>query len=612
MILLFGGTTEGKQAAGVLDELKLPHIYSTKTASAFTPTSPFAQVHQGALDEEGLKSYSKTEGVRLIIDAAHPFAEELHRTVHKVSQELEIPVIRFEREIPEKREESFVHYLSGYDAALNFLEEEGIEKLYALTGVQSISTLRPYWEKHEAWFRILPRQASEEEAEKAGFPSDRLIRAYPSKDVEEEVSWIRQHSIEALLTKESGGPGQFDVKLEAARRTGTPLLVIERPSLPESFIVCHNEEQLEQELKKSAKARGILRSGYTTGTCAAAATKAALLLLLKEERPDRVSIEVPSGGAARVPVESLDKTGNAAEAWVIKDGGDDPDATHGARIGSRVTPKDTGGICLHGGEGVGEVTLEGMGLPLGEPAINPVPRRCIEAVTRELLEEARSSQGMDVTIAVEDGEKIAKKTLNERVGIKGGISILGTTGIVTPYSKASYIASIQQGIEIATRAGCRELALNAGGRSEKYLQAELPHLPEQAFIQYGNWIGETLEMIDSKEEVKRVHLGIMLGKAVKLAEGYLDTSSRTGSMNVEFLAELAKKTHPSDEALYQKLERLSMAGKLTELFSFDPDEPFYQELAQACIRTCRKQLSPEKELNLGLIEKEGRVVWVRG
>jgi len=176
---------------------------------------------------------------------------------------------------------------------------------------------------------------------------------------------------------------------------------------------------------------------------------------------------------------------------------------------------------------------------VGEPAINPVPRLMIVNACKKLLAyHGLENKGVDVTIFVIDGEIIAKRTLNERLGIIGGISILGTTGIVTPFSASSYIASIVQGIDVAVANGADELVINSGARSEKYLAALFPGLPAFAFIHYGNWIGETLEKI-ATGSIKKVNMGIMLGKSVKLAEGLLDTHSGKNTWNKEFVYQLA-------------------------------------------------------------------------
>ena len=348
---------------------------------------------------------------------------------------------------------------------------------------------------------------------------------------------------------------------------------------------------------------GPLRSGYTTGACATACSKAALLALLTQQAVTQVTIMLPAGEQVAFNISSCALSPIESSCTTQKDAGDDPDVTHGAIIGAKVCLNDTGDIRFLQGKGVGTVTLPGLAIGVGEPAINPVPRQMIEKACRKVLvEQGLERKGVDVTIFVEEGEKIAKRTLNERLGILGGISILGTTGIVTPFSASSYIASIRQGIDVALANGSQELVINSGARSEKYLKDLFPHLPDYSFIHYGNWIGETLQKI-AERPIKKVSMGIMLGKAVKLAEGQLDTHSSKNSWNKEFIHGLASAAgYP--EAILNPILALNMAGRLPELFTFTAAEPFYQRLMEACFRTCR-QTAPNVELVLYLINKDG-------
>ena len=351
---------------------------------------------------------------------------------------------------------------------------------------------------------------------------------------------------------------------------------------------------------------GPLRSGYTTGACATACSKAALLAQITQEKVEQVSIMLPIGETVVFSIISCHISQNESSCTTQKDAGDDPDVTHGAIIGARLSLNDSGEIRFLQGEGVGRVTLPGLSIGVGEPAINPVPRQMITSACRKVLaERGLEHKGIDVTIFVEEGEKIAKRTLNERLGIVGGISILGTTGIVTPFSASSYIASIRQGIDVALANGSRELVINSGARSEKYLKDLFPHTPEWAFVHYGNWIGETFQKI-AESPVKKVHMGIMLGKAVKLAEGQLDTHSSKNSWNKEFIHALAKSAQYPDTVLNPILG-LNMAGRLTELFKFTPTELFYQRLLEACFNTCI-QLAPNIDLVLYLINKDGAYI----
>jgi cobalt-precorrin-5B (C1)-methyltransferase len=351
---------------------------------------------------------------------------------------------------------------------------------------------------------------------------------------------------------------------------------------------------------------GPLRSGYTTGACATACSKAALQALLTQKEVKQVAIMLPVGEMATFDMVSCVTSLTESTCTTQKDAGDDPDVTHGAIIGATVQLNNTGTIRFLQGKGVGKVTLPGLEINVGEPAINPVPRLMIENACKKVLaEHGLEDKGVDVTIFVEEGDKIAKRTLNERLGIIGGISILGTTGIVTPFSASSYIASIRQGIDVALANGVDELVINSGARSEKSLKSMFPHLPEFAFIHYGNWIGETLQKV-SESAVKKVNMGIMLGKAVKLAEGQLDTHSSKNTWNKAFIYQLAKSAHYPENVLNQ-VSALNMAGRLTELFNFTPEELFYQVLLESCFNNCL-QLAPTVDLVLFLINKDGAYI----
>ena len=325
---------------------------------------------------------------------------------------------------------------------------------------------------------------------------------------------------------------------------------------------------------------GPLRSGYTTGACATACTKAALLALLGQQDVREVSITLPAG--PKVAFLLTQCIYNQHEAWcaTLKDAGDDPDVTHGAEISCTVALNNTGEIDFLPGPGVGIVTLPGLAVPVGQPAINPVPRQMMRAVVAEVLARFGLVSGVSIRVAVAGGEALAKKTLNGRLGIVGGISILGTTGIVKPFSAEAYIASIVQGIDVALANGLTEVVINSGGRSEKLLRRLFEHLPAVGFIQYGNWIGETLEKINATP-LASFTMGIMLGKAVKLAQGALNTHSNQSSWDRDWVVGLARTAgYPAERCT--AIGQLTMAGNLTEVFPFAPAEAFYTELARRC------------------------------
>jgi cobalt-precorrin-5B (C1)-methyltransferase len=247
-----------------------------------------------------------------------------------------------------------------------------------------------------------------------------------------------------------------------------------------------------EELAPPPRDRKGLRTGFTTGSCATAAAKAAMIALVGGHAPESVTIDLPIGGTATFAPVHWELGEGWASCAVIKDAGDDPDATHGARIHARVAWREGAGITLAGGEGVGTVTLPGLGLEVGGPAINPVPRQMIVAAVTEAADDTLARRGVLVTISVPGGEAIARKTLNGRLGIVGGISILGTWGIVKPYSTASWRASVVQAVQVAAANSQRALVLCTGSRSEKFAMRHFEHLPPLAFVEMGIFTGDAL------------------------------------------------------------------------------------------------------------------------
>ncbi len=347
-----------------------------------------------------------------------------------------------------------------------------------------------------------------------------------------------------------------------------------------------------------------LRKGYTTGACATACVKGALFGLITTQQQQKVTITLPIGEAATFYLKDHIISENKSSCTTIKDAGDDPDVTHLAEITAIVEFNTAKDVIFKRGEGVGLVTLPGLEIGVGEPAINPVPRKMMQTVVYKLLADYNlENYGVTITIRVKDGETLAKRTLNSRLGILHGISILGTTGIVTPFSAASYVASIQQGIAVAVANKATELLINSGGRSEKMLRALYPDIPETACIHYGNWIQETFEKIAITPEITIVNMGIMLGKAAKLAEGNLNTHSGKTSWNKKFIVKLAREAGYLEDVTTTILT-LNMAGRLRELFSFHQQEVFYQILLKYCYQHCHA-IAPNITLNLYLINNDG-------
>jgi cobalt-precorrin-5B (C1)-methyltransferase len=278
-----------------------------------------------------------------------------------------------------------------------------------------------------------------------------------------------------------------------------------------------------------------LRTGYTTGACATAAALAAARALISRRRRKTVTIHLPAGRDVTFRLHALDIGQHEVVAMVIKDAGDDPDVTHGAEIRARVRRVEQPGVQLRGGLGVGTVTRPGLGLEVGGPAINPVPRRMIVEHLNALFGESLQRGGLEVTIEVPRGEELAKRTLNARLGILGGISILGTTGVVVPYSTAAWRASVEQAIDVAAANGQRHIVLSTGGRSEQFAQQKLPHLPEVAFVEMGEFTGQCLKRA-AKLGMERVSLAGMIGKMSKIAQGHFMTHVAGNQVDLRFLA----------------------------------------------------------------------------
>src|SRR3990167_1028239 len=273
-----------------------------------------------------------------------------------------------------------------------------------------------------------------------------------------------------------------------------------------------------------------LRSGLTTGSCATATSLAAARLLLGGMSADAVEIVLPKGKQVRMRLEFCRLIDDGAEAGTIKDAGDDPDVTHGALLYSQVRLRDEPGIRFSAGRGVGTVTRPGLVLGVGETAINPVPRKMITEHLTLLAEELGYSGGFEVTVSVEDGEALALKTMNPRLGILGGLSILGTSGIVRPFSCAAYIASIQQGIDVARANGFSHLAACTGNASEDRMRQHYG-LADTALIEMGDFVGAVLKHL-RKAPGEKLSICGGFGKISKLAAGHMELHSRHSSIDL--------------------------------------------------------------------------------
>jgi cobalt-precorrin-5B (C1)-methyltransferase len=345
-----------------------------------------------------------------------------------------------------------------------------------------------------------------------------------------------------------------------------------------------------------------LRSGYTTGACAAAAAKGALLGLLTKQPLRHVSIRLPMGQLVTFPLH----TSEEGRASVVKDAGDDPDVTDKAEICATVSWSDKAGVSFLRGKGVGLVTKNGLPVPPGEPAINPAPRKLIEETLMEVLEEFEPPKpGLAVEISVPGGQELAKKTFNPRLGIIGGISILGTTGIVVPYSTSAWLASVVQGIDVASAQGITHLVLTVGERGER-LAKELLHLPEDVFVQIGPFFGEGLRHC-GKAGTQKVTLVAMIGKLAKFAAGQESVHSTAAQQDFAFLARIAQVAGASEETI-GKIKSANTAQEVAEWISVNGPMRFFDMLCHDAWNFGRSLIPSAMELEIILTANNGQVL----
>jgi cobalt-precorrin-5B (C1)-methyltransferase len=351
------------------------------------------------------------------------------------------------------------------------------------------------------------------------------------------------------------------------------------------------------------------REGFTTGTAAAAAAKAACLVLFDQGFPETVRIQLPIPRVLEIPINTLSWDGERAAAGVVKDAGDDPDVTHGAEIFAALRHVPEPGIHLCGGAGVGIVTRRGLELPVGSPAINPVPQRMIGQAVREAMSldpSAAPDPGVEVTISVPRGEELARRTFNARLGIVGGISILGTTGIVRAMSTAAWRASVLQAVDVAAANSVRHIVLSTGGRTEKFAQAHYPQLPEMAFVEMGIFTGESLKRA-AERGVPRVSLGAMIGKLSKIAAGKMQTHVAGNQVDTAFLALVAAELG-APEGLSAAIAEANTARHVQELIEAAGFTHFFPRLCELAVEHCAAVAAGKVAIEVVLFDFEGRVL----
>ena len=613
MILVFGGTTEGRRAAEVLEEAGSPFFYSTKMGEQDLSLQHGTRI-DGAMDAEAMKTFISQHDIRLIVDAAHPFASQLHQTIAQVSESLNIPTIRYDRIYPERDPE--ITWIDDYSQI-----PRDIHSLLATTGVQSISKLKPLEaEGIRIYYRILERESSMALALKQGASPEQLCYYEGPEDIPVEA--------EAILLKESGLSGGFPEKVEAAKARGMRIIALKRPQTQSSKLNAQSSKLnaqssmvngpygLRRMVEKLLPEFYPLHSGLTTGTCATAAAVAATIRLTKGETPEEVPVILPNGETIQVPV-----TYGIDYASCFKEAGDDPDITNGIEVRAKVIASDHHGqtrthlsceekevrnspslsVAIYGGEGVGTITLPGFDYPPGSPAINKAPREMIKRNLETILSPLTSHLSpLRITISVPNGAEIAKKTFNPRLGIEGGISIIGVSGIVKPFSEEAFIDSIRKCMTIAQASGTDRVVINSGGKSERFVKALYPDLPRQAFVEYGNYIGETLKMAHELR-FKNVTLGVMLGKAVKLAAGHLDTHSRKTTMDLDFIQQMLQ-----ESGITIDVSGITLARELWERIPPTQLEAFAHTVIRHCADYC-SPLLPDGSLTILLIDDNGHI-----
>jgi cobalt-precorrin-5B (C1)-methyltransferase len=354
-----------------------------------------------------------------------------------------------------------------------------------------------------------------------------------------------------------------------------------------------------------------LRHGYTTGACAAAASRGALLALIEQRPLGEVAIRLPAGQLVPFALHSCAYTDTEGTASVIKDAGDDPDVTHQAEVCSRVTWGDEPGVAFRRGVGVGLVTRKGLPVPPGEPAINPAPRQLIaQAIEEVLVGHGLAGRGVVVEISVPRGEELAKKTFNPRLGIVGGISILGTTGIVVPYSTSAWLASVTQEVDVAVAEGLTELVLTVGARGER-LARDLFDLPEQAFVQIGPFFGDALRHC-ARRGVGKVTLVAMIGKLAKFAAGNESVHSTSSTQDFEFLA-LTAHSVGADAGLVAQVRQANTAQEAADLVGAGGPHEFFEVLCRRAWDFAASLAPAAFTLEVYLTGQEGQVLgrWPR-
>src|SRR5437870_4477066 len=371
--------------------------------------------------------------------------------------------------------------------------------------------------------------------------------------------------------------------------------------------LAEQEQELPPEIEEK-KRRGALKTGYTTGTTATAATKGALYALI-EKPVEQVTVSQPKGRTAMLRIAWTRIDSGKATCAAIKDGGDDPDATHGAEICSTVSfSNNTGQIIVDGGNGVGRVTKPGLGLEMGRAAINPTPMKMLKQAVREVANDQLRKHGVNVVISVPRGEEIAKKTDNPRLGIIGGISILGTTGIVYPYSTASFAASIRQALDVARAMGDQWIVLTTRGRSEDFAKELFGNaLPEHCFVQMGDFAGYSIRHCALKQ-IQKATIAGFVGKLTKMSMGIKQTHVRGSHVDMEFMAKVASECYPRiSMSILEEIRKANTARHVSEIITTHQITGFFDLICKKVHEHMLEYLKVGLQLEVIMFDFDGKV-----
>jgi|TARA_B100001540_G_scaffold210512_1_gene185489 cobalt-precorrin-5B (C1)-methyltransferase len=357
---------------------------------------------------------------------------------------------------------------------------------------------------------------------------------------------------------------------------------------------------------KNEKPKGKLRTGFTTGTCATASSKAAALAIINQKTISTVDVLLPKRDRINIKINSCEFTKNNAKCSVIKDGGDDPDVTHGAEIFVDLSlTNNVGTIEIDGGDGVGRVTKPGLGLEIDSAAINPTPKKMILENLQEVGKEILKENGIKALVSVPKGKELATKTDNPRIGILNGISILGTSGIVIPYSTASFAAAIRQQIDVVSSMNDEEVVLTTGGRSEDFAR-EIIKLPDHSFIQMGDFSGYTIQQC-AKKSLKKAYVAGFIGKLAKMAAGVKQTHVKGGKVDMKFLSELAKRCNADSETI-SKILGANTARNVQEIIMEDNVNGFFDEITKETCNQMRQHSEGKIPVEVILFDFDGKVL----